>query len=433
MLRRCCRGRRWGRLLTTGTGALALTLGVGLLPAPAGAAPIITVVTTVVTEGATRADQRIARKLTSRVDAPRLGDYVTGLVMDRKKGRVVWQQGGDSQRLPASTTKLVTALAALRTFGTDKRFSTTVVQGARRRQVVLVGSGDPELRRWQLGRLANRTTTALREGDRRKVTLLVDDSKFPAPTLATGWSPYYYPHEIVPVRALGLHGREVMDSALDAGRFFARALERRGIAVSAVRREQRPVGVKELARVRGFRLASIVRRMLLVSDNQDAEHLLRLVALGNDQPATWAGSNAAVRTVLAKLDVPLAGIALYDGSGLSRSDRLTARNLADVLQAALSPYRGKIRAAFLAALPVAGVSGTLGADYLRYVTEPTSCARGKLQGKTGSLRDVVTLAGVTTARDGREKVWAFLVYGQPAELATRRAVDKLATTVQGCW
>lgn len=59
--------------------------------------------------------------------------------------------------------------------------------------------------------------------------------------------------------------------------------------------------------------------------------------------------------------------------------------------------------------------------------------RAGLQGKTGSLRDVITLAGVTTARDGREKVWAFLVYGQPAELATRRAVDRLATTVQGCW
>jgi D-alanyl-D-alanine carboxypeptidase/D-alanyl-D-alanine-endopeptidase (penicillin-binding protein 4) len=224
-----------------------------------------------------------------------------------------------------------------------------------------------------------------------------------------------------------------MDSALDAGGYFARALKRRGIAVSDVRRERRPGDAKELARVRGLRLDSIVRRMLLVSDNQDAEHLLRLVAIGNGQPATWAGSNAAVRSVLAKLDVPLAGMALYDGSGLSRSDRLTARNLADVLRAALSPYRSKIRAAFLAALPVAGVSGTLGANYSRYVTKPTTCAVGRLQGKTGSLRDVITLAGVTTARDGREKVWAFLVYGQPAELATRRAVDRLATTVQGCW
>jgi D-alanyl-D-alanine carboxypeptidase/D-alanyl-D-alanine-endopeptidase (penicillin-binding protein 4) len=427
MPRRC----RWGRTLATGTGAaaLAVALGVGLLPAPASAAPV----TAAVTAGPTAAEQRIARKLTARVEAPRLGDSVTGLVLDRKKGRVVWQQHGDYQRLPASTTKLVTALAALRTFGTDKRFATTVVQGARRRQIVLVGSGDPELRRWQLGRLANRTTAALHERGRRKVTLLVDDSKFPAPTLATGWSPYYYPHEIVPLRALGVHGREVMDSALDAGGYFARALKRRGIAVSDVRRERRPGDAKELARVRGLRLDSIVRRMLLVSDNQDAEHLLRLVAIGNGQPATWAGSNAAVRSVLAKLDVPLAGMALYDGSGLSRSDRLTARNLADVLRAALSPYRSKIRAAFLAALPVAGVSGTLGANYSRYVTKPTTCAAGRLQGKTGSLRDVITLAGVTTARDGREKVWAFLVYGQPAELATRRAVDRLATTVQGCW
>jgi D-alanyl-D-alanine carboxypeptidase len=53
--------------------------------------------------------------------------------------------------------------------------------------------------------------------------------------------------------------------------------------------------------------------------------------------------------------------------------------------------------------------------------------------KTGLLRGVVTLAGVTPDAQGTLKAFAILVNGPASTLTTRRKVDALAATVTGCW
>ena len=176
----------------------------------------------------------------------------------------------------------------------------------------------------------------------------------------------------------------------------------------------------------------MVRSMLLPSDNDYAEALHRLVALRTGRPATWAGAREAQRAVLAELGVDLGTSRLYDGSGLSRQDRLTAQQLVSVLALAVDGNHPRL-ASLPTSLPVSGRSGTLGADYLRYTTWPTRCAIGLIQGKTGSLSGVITLAGYARGADGRKKAFAFLANGVPSTLTTRRAVDKLAATVTGCW
>ena len=79
------------------------------------------------------------------------------------------------------------------------------------------------------------------------------------------------------------------------------------------------------------------------------------------------------------------------------------------------------------------MSGTLAPHYLRFVTNPTRCAAGLIQAKTGSLTGVISLSGFARGADGRVKLFSFLLNRVPSTLTTRRAVDRLAATVTGCW
>src|SRR5919198_1243845 len=120
-------------------------------------------------------------------------------------------------------------------------------------------------------------------------------------------------------------------------------------------------------------LATIVRTMDLESDNFTAELLLKeLGAIGADRGTTAAGA-AVVTRELGAAGVPLAGVRIVDGSGLSPLDRLTPNALVGILEAAWATPQ--VRNRFLAALPVAGVSGTLHDRMRRAPARGTSFGR----------------------------------------------------------
>jgi serine-type D-Ala-D-Ala carboxypeptidase/endopeptidase (penicillin-binding protein 4) len=422
-----------------GAAALAAFAVVGSL---AGSAPAqaVTVAGTPAAAGLTATsvpalsttDQRIASMLTVRARADQLGNDLTGLVTDGVSNTLLWDQRRGTGQLPASTTKLVTAANALTVFGPSHRFTTTVRKGSTWGKVVLVGAGDPSLNRTNLKTLAAATAHDVRAHNVRRVTVQVDDSLFARPSLAYGWMGDYMPTDVSPVRALVVNQHTRWDTSIDAGKEFAAQLKLYGVTTRAVERARATSGNPVLASVQGRRLDSIVKSMLLPSDNDYAEALHRLVALKMGYAATWSGASAAQRKVLLGLGIDLGTSKLYDGSGLSRSDRLTARQLVSVLSLPLDGNHPKL-ASLLDSLPVAGRTGTLAPKYLRYTTWPTRCAVGLVEGKTGSLRGVITLAGYARGADGRTKAFAFLANGVPSTLTTRRAVDKLATTVTGCW
>ncbi len=58
---------------------------------------------------------------------------------------------------------------------------------------------------------------------------------------------------------------------------------------------------------------------------------------------------------------------------------------------------------------------------------------GRVFAKTGTLNDVVSLAGWTTGADGRVKVFAFMVNGKTSTTTLKQNVDMLAATVTGCY
>jgi D-alanyl-D-alanine carboxypeptidase/D-alanyl-D-alanine-endopeptidase (penicillin-binding protein 4) len=122
-----------------------------------------------------------------------------------------------------------------------------------------------------------------------------------------------------------------------------------------------------------------------------------------------------VREALAAAGIPLAGVRLADGSGLSSLDRLTAAAVVALLEAGLA--QTELSDAFIQSLAVAGVDGTL-ADRLE--SRP---ARGRVIAKTGTTRTASALSGFVRDR----YVFAILQNGRPiATYWARVAQDRFA-------
>lgn len=345
-----------------------------------------------------------------------LGRSVHAAVAPLDGGAPVFESGRGGF-VPASSTKVVTAAAALAELGPDHRFSTTVVGPvARRGALTLVGGGDPLLEsrpaaegawppRADVVDLARQTARSLREQGRRgPVRLAYDDSLFTGPADNPYWRADYVADDIVsPIGALwvddGLDpdgfGRSD-DPAGDAAAAFASALRDQGVrVVGTIRRTPAPRGADDLASVSSAPLSAIVERVVEVSDNEGAEVLARHVAIARGEPASFGGAARALTASLADLGVPLAGVVLRDGSGLSRDARLTGAALVAVLQAAADADRPGLRPV-LTGLPVGGFTGSLAT---RFDTGPR-VGVGRVRAKTGTLTGVRALAGVATDRAG---------------------------------
>jgi PBP4 family serine-type D-alanyl-D-alanine carboxypeptidase len=153
------------------------------------------------------------------------------------------------------------------------------------------------------------------------------------------------------------------------------------------------------------------------SDNFIAEVLLKELGSAIDGRGTTAAGAGVVRAAMEEAAVPLAGVRVVDGSGLSRLDRLTAKALVVLLRAA--ERDAAIRDAFLTSLPVAGVSGTLKDRLGRRVT------RGKLIAKTGTTSRASALAGFVRHR----YAFAILQNGSPVSYWSARAAQDRFVTV----
>ena len=172
-----------------------------------------------------------------------------------------------------------------------------------------------------------------------------------------------------------------------------------------------------LASVSSPTLAVLIRYMDRESDNFTAEMLLKVLGAAQSDIGTSA-AGAAVTTALSDAGIPLAGVRIVDGSGLSRLDRLTAGALVGILQASWADP--DIRPFLVAALPVAGVNGTL-EDRMRRAP-----ARGNVLAKTGTTSDASALSGYVKDR----YVFAVLQNGRPLSYWWARvAQDRFATVL----
>lgn len=391
----------------------------------------------------------VARALSHALAAAALGARVDATVTDATTGTTLYDHGARVAVIPASTTKLFTAAAALHVLGPTARFETTVVAGAvtggtLHGDLVVVGGGDPTLtartaptaypRPARLADLAAR----VRKAGIRAVTggLVVDTSLFTTPGLGPGWKATYVTEgSVAPIGAFLVDGgRKKPDdddrsAAPDVlgGLKLRNALRAAGIKIGdAVRRGRAPATAKPVASVESPPVGALVERLLTSSDNELAESLARHVAIKRGTTTDFAGSSGAVSAAVRDLGIDPP--ALLDSSGLSPRDRVTPAELAAILTKATGDPD---LAPLLAGLPVAGFTGTLAH---RYDKAPASNAAGLVRAKTGSLDNVATLAGVVTTRSGRLLVFAFAADRLPTKFvsAAAKALDVAAAALAGC-
>ncbi|SEP94709.1 D-alanyl-D-alanine carboxypeptidase / D-alanyl-D-alanine-endopeptidase (penicillin-binding protein 4) [Streptomyces sp. yr375] len=380
-------------------------------------------------------DQQMVTNLETRVLDQRLGTNVSGVVLDSESDATLWDHNGATALMPASNVKLATSTAALTVLGPDHRFTTKVVYG--NGTLTLIGGADRTLTTADLAELAKDAVAGLKAAGLTSVKVAVDDSLFPEPTLANGWNTGYYPDSVAPVRALVVDGHGVDDTSLDAGQVFAQQLTAAGVTVDGtVARATASLTDVPVARHQSAPLSAIVHTMLKTSDNNIAETLLRMTALGAGRPATFEGGTEVVRNVLSKkYGVSLTNFEIYDGSGLSRADRIPAATLAEILELLTNPRYDYTLGAIRDGLPVAGeAGGTLGPEWGRFDDANSKCAVGKVRAKTGTLTGAIALSGLTQGKDGKWKVFSFIENGSTANPADiKDAMDGLAATVNGCW
>ncbi len=157
------------------------------------------------------------------------------------------------------------------------------------------------------------------------------------------------------------------------------------------------------------------------SQNLHAELLLRLLGKLEADDGSFAQGARVARQVLLDAGVRDDDVFLYDGSGMSPEDRITPRALTRLLvYAAQQPWG----AAFKAALPVAGVDGTLA---WRFLGSPL---KGRLFAKTGTLDEVNSLSGYLVADSGRTVAFSILVGGRrPGDRAEIQALDRICEAI----
>ena len=387
---------------------------------------------------------RVAARLDA-VDAEKVGGRVAVQVADLTSGKVLYAQRAGSPFIPASSTKLLTAAAALSLLGPEHVFRTEVVRSGAGR-LVLVGGGDPylatrapksgETPRASLAALAEDTAGALKRAGTTEVTLGYDASLFSGPAWNPRW-PARYADQVTPVSALWVEegraagispGPRVDDPARVAARAFAKALQKRGITVTRTARAKAPASAATVATASSMRLEQVVERLLMASDNDASEVLLRHVALADDRPGSSAEGTRAVRRELEELGVWPDDARLQDGSGLARQTRVPARALVDLLVLAAAPEHPELRPVLIG-LPVAGVEGSLGS---RFGDDQSRSGRGSVRAKTGTLTGVHALAGYLRTEDEHLVAFAFLVNDARNDYEAKVWLDRVSAALARC-
>ena len=384
---------------------LLVALG-GSATAPAGAATLW---------------QRLDRALTvSGVPRAKTG----ALAINLNTGRWVYSLHAARSLQPASNQKLGVALTTLDRLGPSYRVRTDV-RGAGSRsgsvwrgRLVLKGYGDPTLNKADLRTLARRL---YRLGIRRVTGRVIgDESYYDRRRTGPGWKPSWYKVESPPLSALlvnraRVNGRTVDNPARAAAIAFRSALVAAGIRVPrGVSIRSAPPSLR-LTGVLSAPLSRLVWRMDKVSDNFFAEMLLKHLGKTQRGAGTTAAGARVVTNELRARRVPLRGVRVADGSGLSPYNRLTARALAALLTSAWRDPA--VRAPFVTSLPIAGVDGTL-EDRLE-----RGPAYRRVRAKTGTTRGASALSGYVTSR----YVFSVVQNGNPVSwLDARRAQNRFA-------
>lgn len=330
---------------------------------------------------------------------------VAVVVRDLASGKDIVCQNPDKAMLPASTLKCLTSAAALEArldtvrFETLVRLTGEISADVLKGNLVVEGAGDPTVdsRRFPANpSLLNEIVSALKNRGIREIegSIIVDSSSFPDEGPCDRWelSDLRYDYG-AGLYALNFRDNSVGSKAMESpSETFGEALEEKLLAQGIAVDWDTPVNsdVSEVLTIhRSPSGAEILSDMMERSDNLFAEGMLRKLAPGS-------GLQAAIsreRSLLSAkgLDFDVADI--YDGSGLSRNNRVTAGFLADLL-AVMSDARGA-SVSYVSLFPRVGEEGTV-KSFLK-----GTALQGKLALKSGSMNGVHCYAGYKLDSSGQ--------------------------------
>ena len=190
-----------------------------------------------------------------------------------------------------------------------------------------------------------------------------------------------------------------------------------GGTINGPTREARvPASAKEILQWQSVTLGQSIRDINKYSNNVMARNLLlSLVAERAGTPATATAASTKVLGWLSSSGIDATGMVLENGSGLSKEERISALTLARLLQRA---WQTSTMPEFMASLPLAGVDGTMS----RRLSDRAVKANAHI--KTGSLVDVMSIAGYVTTKSGKRVVVVCMV-NHPNAGAMRQGFDQL--------
>jgi D-alanyl-D-alanine carboxypeptidase/D-alanyl-D-alanine-endopeptidase (penicillin-binding protein 4) len=328
----------------------------------------------------------------------------------------------DAPRIPASVEKLFVTATALLRYGPTGELSTKVVtdgrvdaEGRLEGDLWLVGGGDPALDEDDLRRLA---VGVHRAGiERVSGSVIGDESHFDR--FRGGPRTGYRADGDIGGRlgALLLRRGYQTDPAAYAAQRLAARLRAAGVTVlGRSRTGAAPAEAAEIAVDGSVPVGDLIRRTNVPSDNFLAEMLLKNLGASFGGAGSTTGGARVVRDTLDDFGVRPR---IADGSGLSRANRTTPRQVVRLLERMASQ---EVAPTFRSSLAVAGRTGTV-----RRRMRGTA-AQGRCRVKTGTIRGVSNLAGICTTTGGRAVAFAWLMNGV-SPFGARRIQDRMTAAV----
>ena len=308
------------------------------------------------------------------------GTHTSLLVYDKNANRFLGVHDATTMQKPASNMKLLTSAATLERYGIGTHFTTQVMTGGSLNgstlhgNLWLVGGGDPSLstgtfskKVWggASGRL-DQLAQAVKAAGITSVTgdIIGDESRFDTRRTAPFWKPSYW-RDSPPITALSVNmdlysfgePQAAPSPAEHSAALFRLALIGAGVKVAGgASQATRPSTVHVVASEQSPPTSRLVHQMDQQSVNFYAEVLTKNLAIRGGRAGTTANGVRTIRNAIHDLGLSYKTARIYDGSGLSTGDRLSAAQILGLLrnvgQQGWSSY-------YRAALPLAGVSGTL--------------------------------------------------------------------------
>ena len=326
------------------------------------------------------------------------------------RGQLLADLNGGLARIPASNQKLVSTAFALDRLGPDFRLRTQLLRHPNG-SLELVGEGDPDLSIAEVQRIA---MVALGQGGSRgasastaPVSLVVREEP-----RQRWWPSDWHPSDRsyaygAPITRLALTSNAlhmaVMNPAARLQRVLDLAIRRQGGQVQLdLVDHDRPVVAASTSR----NIQNSILQNIVVLHSEESAPMHALLSLANTESHNftaevlmreaannWDPGRASLITTrwLQSQGVPMAGVRIRDGSGLSRGNRLTSRAISTLLWRMAQHPLGSY---YQASMAIAGQRGTLRNRFR------TPTLYGRFWGKTGTLSGVKSTSGVLETQNG---------------------------------